>query len=134
MVSARKQLNTKLTMIDKLNYLPLRSHAQENTFHSADQKTIDGLQMRVGLLRALDSQVPCKFKQSYVTFDDQVKKKKAKKKTIIQRATATLKCQWHLFKRRQKSSIKSVHLCQFLDFKSAKPTLSLLDLQGSRFT
>ena len=134
MVSACKQLNTKLTMIDKLNYLPLRSHAQENTFHSADQKTIDGLQMRVGLLRALDSQVPCKFKQSYVTFDDQVKKKKAKKKTIIQRATATLKYQRHLFKRRQKSSIKSVHLCQFLDFKSAKPTLSLLDLQGSRFT
>ena len=54
MVSARKQLNTKLTMIDKLNYLPLRSHAQENIFHSADQKTIDGLQKRVGLLRALD--------------------------------------------------------------------------------
>ena len=55
MVSAREQLNTKLTMIDKLNYLPLRSHAQENTFHSADQKTIDGLQKRVGLLPALDS-------------------------------------------------------------------------------
>ena len=82
MVSARKQLNTKLTMIDKLNYLPLRSHAQENTFHSADQKRSMDFKSAWGSCQLWTRRFPVNLNRVMLHFDDQVKKKNQKKKII----------------------------------------------------